>query len=69
VDYFTRDIISLIKLITVDNKYSGQNNNFNIKLNIFKNYYKQFNITDNVIKVKVYFNILKDNIFNHFFIN
>ena len=53
----------------VNNKYSSQNNNFNIKFNIFKNYCKQLNITNNVIKVKAYFNMLKDDIFNYFFIN
>ena len=53
----------------VNNKYSSQNNNFNIKLNIFKNYYKQLNIINNIIKAKAYSNILKDNTLNYLFAN
>ena len=68
-DRTARNIISLTKLITVDNKYSGQNDNFDIKLNIFENYCKQLNITDDATKAKVYSNILKDDALNHFFAN
>ena len=68
-DRAARDIVSLTKLITVDNKYSGQNDNFDIKLNIFENYCKQLNITDDTTKAKAYSNMLKDDALNHFFAN
>jgi hypothetical protein len=38
VDTTARDIINLTKMITAENKYSGQNDHFDTKLTIFNEY-------------------------------
>ena len=41
---YNRDLVTLAKMYTEENKYSKKDNNFNCKLIIFNNLYNKFNI-------------------------
>ena len=69
VDTAARDIINLSKMITTENKYSGQNDHFDTKLTIFNEYCSQLNISDDVVKAKAYSFILKDIALQHYLNN
>ena len=51
-----------------DNKYSGEDNNFNFKLAIFYNLYSRANIPQEA-KVKAYPTILRGLALNHYYTN
>ena len=69
VDHTARDIINLTKMITTDNKYSGQGDNFDFKLTIFNNHCNQLGITNDATKAKAYSNMLKETALQHYLTN
>ena len=64
-----RHITNLAKLYTSDQKYSGQDDNFDFHLTIFNNYYSQLGIQDDLTKAKAYLIMLKGLALNHYFTN
>ena len=64
-----RDITNLAKLYTGDQKYSGQDDNFDFHLTIFNNYCSQLGIQDDLTKAKAYSIMLKGLALDHYFTN
>ena len=64
-----RDITNLAKLYSDDQKYSGQEDNFDFHLIIFNNHCSQLGIQDDSTKSKAYSLMLKGQALDHFFTN
>src|SRR6266699_2078364 len=66
--FLTKELTNLTKIYIEDNKYSGEDDNFNFKLTIFYNLYSRADIPQEA-KVKAYPIMLYGLVLNHYYTN